>query len=453
MNRHIGMLLTLVLFVSGCSVGMKKVVLEPSDLQGKGLLVARIDATRYGNFSIVSFGGDVYISGKKYADQMYYHYLVLPLKPGKYDLEKIVTLTGLDMPGTYMLRRYSHFTISRSFTIKEGTVTNLGFIVAHFPTDNEEQYALYAIDNSKQMAAYLKREQPAAYQSLRNKKIQLAKADYLSKSQINALRKQVAIQSANKDDFKNRKIAWGALGTVARVKKNDKRISRVQLLKTGTLDTVSNCSENSYQFACIIQQDNKKKLLVGRLNGKYSFKPFPKTIDTAKLFVFGKQNILLADDSFNLYESNDGGKSFVMNSSFKLTEPDEGMRYIRFYRGKNGFYLAAIKRNGHLLYKPYNKSFVYKALPVPEGGQPSDVYETRKGIVMGPNPGITTSSEVYYMLNGSNNWVEVTIPSAMCVDIQVLNYHTGKLKMSCGMREGGMHYYMSNDAGMSWTKT
>ena len=140
MIRHIGIFLALILFLSGCSIGMKKVVLEPSDLQGKGLLVARIDATRYGNFSIVSFGGDVFISGKKYADQMYYHYLVLPLKPGKYDLDKIVTLTGLDMPGTYMLRRYSHFTINRSFTIKEGTVTNLGFIVAHFPTDNEEQY-------------------------------------------------------------------------------------------------------------------------------------------------------------------------------------------------------------------------------------------------------------------------------------------------------------------------
>ena len=452
MIRHIGIFLAIILLLSGCSIGMKKVVLEPSDLQGKGLLVARIDATRYGNFSIVSFGGDVFINGKKYADQMYYHYLLLPLKPGKYNLDKIVTLTDLDMPGTYMLKRFSHFTINRSFTIKEGTVTNLGFIVAHFPTDNEEKYALYAIDNSKQMTAYLKREQPAAYQSLPNKKLQLAKADYLSKSQINALRKQIAIQSAGKDDFKDRKIAWGALGTVAKVDKSGKKISRVQLLQTDSLDAVSHCSENSYQFACITQKDNKKKLLVGRFNGKYSFKPFPKTIDTAKLFVFGKQNMLLVDDSFNLYESDDGGKSFVVNSSFKLSEPDEGMRYIRFYRGKNGFYLAAVKRNGHLIYKPYNKSFVYNALPIPEGGQPGDVYETRKGIVMGPNPGITISSEVYYKLKGSNNWVEITIPSAMCLDIEVLNYHTGKLKMSCGIKEGGMRYYMSNDAGMSWTK-
>lgn len=452
MVRNIGLLM-LIISLLGCSIGMKKVELKPSDLEGKGLLVARINSSNFSKkFSYVSFGGDVYLNDKKYSKALYYHYLVMPLDPGQYNFEKIGDITGLSMPGTYMMKSYSNLPINRTFTIKPGRITNLGYIVAHYTNVSEERYKIYTIDNSKHMAAYLRKEQAAAYNSLHNKSILLATGKYLSSSDLIVLRKNIALQSANRVEFKDKQIVSGALGVVARIYRNtNNQISRVTLIETETFDAVDYCSENKFQYACIISEGENIQMLIGRFNGKPRFKSLPKGVEKAKLHVFGKHNILIIDDSFNLYVSKDNGKSFSVNSSFKLPEPEAYMNYAKIYRGKKGFYIEARKENGRLIYKSHDNNVNFKLLSIPKGIKPDDIYETKKGIVMGPIPGIAISSEVYYLSNGSNVWSEVKIPSTLCMYIDILNYNTGKLKMECG-GQYAKHHYLSKDGGVTWSK-
>lgn len=457
-NRNIlkaGLLFSLVIFLSGC-VGSSKVVLKPSDLREKGLLVARMEGNNI-NFNHSTYSGDVYISGKKYKDSINKNYITIPLTPGKYNLEKIGTFTGMGgMPGTSTHRTYSRFPVKRNFTIKAGSVTNLGYIYAHFPDVKKQRYRTFALDNNKEIAAYLKKEQPGFYKSLNKNSIKLAKDKYLSSVELNKLRKMIALQQANIKAYAKKNIIPGRLGLVAQIKRNSKnQVAQIELINTGTTDTVSYCSDNKFQYACIIPNGNESKLLTGDYRKKTIFKRLPNGLKNPDVYVLGKQYILLVDGAFNIYESYNRGKSFSVNSLFKFPGANkDGLGFSLFYKTKKGLYIVAQKGNGRIIFRASDSKTGFKSLPIPKdvsGKRLSHLYETKKGILMGPYPGVFSSSEIYYLINGSKKWVEVTIPSASCYDIKVTNYNMAKLHLRCGMR-GPVTNYKSHDSGATWVK-
>ena len=456
MIRKFGLLISLIIILSGC-VGATKVVLKPSDLDDKGLLVVRIEGNNNSAFRQALYSGDAYISGEKYKNLISKNYIVLPLKPGNYNLEKIGVARGMGSSVTYGHRAYSQFPIKRSFTIKTGQVTNLGLIYAHFPNTEKMRYRAFSINNNKQIASYLRTEQPALINMIKGNNIKLAKAKYLSSAEIKKLRKTVALQLANSKRFSNKNVVSGSMGIVAQIKRNSKKqVSQIKVLNTGTFDKVDDCRDNKFQFACVIPNVNGNKLLTSDYSKDIKFKPLPNGIKAPTIFVLGKRYVLLVDGAFSLYESYNNGDSFRQNDSFKLSGSDKNdLTIINYYNKTKGLYVVAEKGKGAVIFKPHGAKTRFKSLPIPDGitgKRLSHIYENNKGILMGPYPGVFSSSEIYYLLNNAKKWTEVTIPSSSCYDVKVTDYKKAKLEMKCGFR-GPVTRYKSSDGGVTWLKS
>ncbi|MFW2373092.1 MAG: hypothetical protein ACN4GM_08215 [Gammaproteobacteria bacterium] len=425
-------------------MGVKKEPLTPSDLAGNGILVAKIDSN--GRFKTT---GDAYINGEKYSDALLHGDLVISLKPGSYTLETI----GYSYQ-TSTSNKSEGYPVNLSFTIKQGRVTNLGQIFAYYKSFSDKQYKLYTIDNSPQAAEYLKQEQPAIYLLVRKNKIMLAKGKYLSKGDTNKLRKLIAYSSAIETLSKDVRIVYGELGTVASVIRNkNNQIKDFKLIETGTLDEISYCSENSVNYACVVPNGINRKILAGKIGGKYKLTDMPGELNNVKIQLSGKNDIVLVDNYLKLYESNNDGKTFSVNTEFTRTEPVQNMGWINFYNSKKGFYLTVFshsKSENLIIFKPQSTKASFISIPLPkEVGRVRELNETKNNLIMGAYPGSFSSSEVYYLKHGSNNWKEVTVPTRSCNKIDVLNYAAGKLKMKCGYSQT-LQNYISNDSGASW---
>ena len=447
-------LLILVSFLSGC-LGLSKVVIKPSDLEGKGLLVVNIVGNNI-YFRRTALRGDVYISGERYKTSINDNYIVLPLKPGKYNFEKIGAVTASSMPGAYTNNTYSHFPMNRQFTIKKGGVTNLGLIYAHFSDADNPKFRTNVIKNNKQIKFYLKNEQPELYKTLKKNAIRLEKGRYLSSSELKKLRKSMAIQLANSAAYKDKNIVSGNLGLIAQIKRNSKKqVTSIKPVNTGSLDRISYCRDNKYQYACVVPNKNSYGLLTSNYKKIIKSKKLPNGLKSPSIFVLGKKYILLVDGEFNLYESRNSGRTFKKNSSFKLAGFDKhDLALGNFYNKKKGLYVIAKKGKGALIFKPHTGNSKFKTLPRPKeitGKRLSHIHETKKGIVMGPYPGAFSSSEVYILLNNMKQWKEVVVPSASCYDLKVSNYSNSELKLLCGFR-GPTTRYISKDSGMTWVK-
>ena len=334
-------LLLLALLISGCGGGMHQHKLEAEDLNGKGVVVARTMSTDWG-FAV---SRNAVISGKKYNNVILENYLILPLPAGSYSLDAIGGQIYLENMGSHTRYTYGTYPIRRNFSIKEGQVTNLGFIFGSF--SSQDDYRVLNFDNSQSISAYLSKQHPQLYNALLDKKINLAPAAYSSISELQAIRKRIALQNASKIFYHDKKVINGVAGALAIVKRDqNNRIVSIRLIETNTFDEIPHCGEGKTRFACYIPSSQKDRLLVGELAGTARFRNVPKGFSgRAVLYPFGKQGIILTNYNLDLFVSHDGGRNFYHDSRFKLNRPVEYHIDIEFKSNAEGVYINVPNKN------------------------------------------------------------------------------------------------------------
>ena len=334
-------LLLLALLISGCGGGMHQHKLEAEDLNGKGVVVARIMSTDWG-FAV---SRNAVISGKKYNNVILKNYLILPLSAGSYSLDAIGGQIFLENMGSHTLYTFGTYPIRRNFSIKEGQVTNLGFIFASFGSQGE--YKLRNFDNSNSISAYFRKQHPQLYNALSSKRINLAPASYSSNLTLQPIRKQIALQNAAKRFYHDKNVINGIVGTVAIVKRDqNNKIVSIRMVETNTFDEIPHCGESKTRFACYIPNSRKDRLLVGELAGNARFSDVPKGFSgRAVLYPFGKQGVILTNYNLDLFVSHDGGRNFYHDNRFKLNRPVEYHFDIEFKSNAEGVYIAVPNKN------------------------------------------------------------------------------------------------------------
>ena len=334
-------LLLLALLISGCGGRMHQHKLEAEDLNGKGVVVARIMSTDWG-FAV---SRNAVINGKKYNNVILKNYLIISLPAGSYSLDAIGGQIFLENMGSHTRYTFGTYPIRRNFSIKEGQVTNLGFIFASFGSQGE--YQLRNFDNSQSISAYLRKQHPQLYNALLSKNTNLAPASYSSISELEAIRKRITLQNASKIFYHDKNVINGIVGALAIVKRDqNNKIVSIQLIETNTFDEIPHCGESKIRFACYIPNSRKDRLLVGELAGNARFRDVPKGFSgRAVLYPFGKQGIIVTNYNLDLFVSHDGGRNFYHDNRFKLNRPVEYHFDIEFKSNAKGVYIAVPNKN------------------------------------------------------------------------------------------------------------
>ena len=335
-------LLLFSLLFSGCGGGMHQHKLGAEDLNGKGVVVAHVMSTDWG-FAV---SRNAVINGKKYNNVILKNYLIIPLPAGNYTLDAIGGQIFLENMGSHTRYTYGTYPIKRNFNIKQGQVTNLGFIFGSF--SSQEDYRVLNFDNSQSITAYLRKEHPQLYNSaILNKGIQLAPGSYSPVSGLQPIRKQITLQNAAKKYYHDKNVINGIVGTLAIVKRGqNNKVASIRLIETNSFDEIPHCGESKTRFACYIPSSQKDRLLVGELAGTARFRDVPNGFSGREvLYPFGKQGVILTNYNLDLFVSHDGGRNFNHDSRFKFKRPVEYRFDIEFKSNAEGVYIDVPSKN------------------------------------------------------------------------------------------------------------
>ena len=439
-KNHLILVSILTLLFSACQTSNKSMLKGDQEGQsGKtGILLGEIVRVKAGMQSHATLS--VTIDGTRYPAAVERGILRVTLPAGRHRLE------------TVFISPLKSHSLNIDFKIRPGKATNLGMIVLLLGNKGKSSTATYRVDNSSDMARYLKVVKRDLKTTVSGS-VRLAKGKYLDTKGIERLRRKIAAVYFDRENidplhtgrWKDGYFVYGPVGTLFIIQSAAGGAAQnLKYQSIGTVRPVTSCSTSFNRLACIINDINRKRIYVttGFTNNVVDV---PRGTDFDYVFLYGGRNIIVVDKYFIVHASDDNGESWHRYSRRKLDKPLSGKNAVGFSKGENGVYVFARHEPGVVLYRDYDSSH-FMAVNIPRmPGQTWNLVETPKGLVIGPSETLLNHSKIY-LQNGRRTakWVSRTIPASECKALEVRD--EGKL-FSTRCKEG---QFVSQDRGKTW---
>ncbi|HLQ25872.1 MAG TPA: hypothetical protein VK138_08295 [Acidiferrobacterales bacterium] len=318
--------LLVISLVSGCMANKSSIPTLPTELDGKGLVVARFAVPGRGYLE----GNEIIISGSTYRNAIRTGQLALALPPGEYDVEKVLA------------RGYYLYTIPypRKFRIEANSVTNLGLIVVLTDKKNKDKFLTVVVDNSREMLRYLRASYPALAGRLAPERMKLAPGNYLDNSKLQTLRREIASHEIDADSIVRKpmyrtgdtQFLNGDAGTIVSFPIKDGKLGSPIIHDTGTLAEILLVARSEDRVAYLSEVG---ELFMADSSGLRRVE-LPYVVNPAKFRLLNKDTIVIVDHDMRIYSSVDGGKNWA---SFESTRVQYATANYDLVNSPRGLYI------------------------------------------------------------------------------------------------------------------
>jgi hypothetical protein len=448
-------LLTFVLsLLAGCASAPQRPQLTDS-IENDGLVVAEVQGL--GRLARRNHG-DVYIKGEDKRNnyvRLYDNYLVRRLPPGRYTMEEIQQTSPERGTGGMIVKLPVHI----DFTVRAGEVTNLGQLLL-IPDESDPQFrrfAVRAVDNSADIRHFLQAYYPKLNASI--SKDTLAPGKYSQGQDLQLLRRHIALKIGG---YKSSGVRYvvGPAGTLARLERApDGRIKNLRLLDSPiTSGLRTQAEQQEYDRFGFISNDSRLFLINA---GQVEAVTLP--IDhPVSLFLFRDRGVIITDNKFNLYTSNDNGRVWQHSSGAFLDTSDEVPPPVNWIctdcspnllggiaEDGNGYYVYH-KDPARLVYATYD-SAEYQPITLPRDAdnivtltaRQSGLFLEKRISVLTP----ATAHPFFVRPRGSTEWETRYKPKTFCDRLEFLDDTGQRLRLDCSG-----DFYESSDGGVNWRR-
>jgi hypothetical protein len=437
---------------AGCA---RPLVMIPDDIGDQGLLIGKVSVP-----GVVEFTGlDPMIDGRMHVLGLRDGYIVIALSPGKYTLNALSRIAGSQTistaVGTYYSETIQSYPLELPFTIEAGRATNIGLLVLRpsaKPNDIGKYVQIAALDNSEEMASFLRQAHPRLFASLKNPSPVLAPGRY--QEPVHRFRQRHAQELAGR---KPAGTAWayyvgGAAGTLARVEKTASG-STVRILDTGTFADLSRCSTSASRLVCL--KSTTEYLFVR--DGVLSARRVPDGVMANSMHVFGDSGIALVDDAMQIYNSLDDGRTWAQYAGATRAKPvargvaPEPLHSFGLHAGRSGYYLYSVGMKAadtKLVHFNYAKR-EFALMTLPESVEYIKVLqETEEGLFIGPSHTDFAKGKLHFLPRQGDRWTARDAPQAQCRDLAFPDQRGRRLQVLCGRDS----VWKSEDSGATWSR-
>lgn len=418
----------------------------PDALGEEGLLVATVAAKAVTANAVeqLSFSlAGVQIDNVHYSNAVRDNYLVLPLKPGEYTLEALHVYRSTEERSR---RRYP---LGYKFRIVKGQATNLGVVTLVRHQTQGTQYWKVLVDNTDEMAAYLRKRYPKLAASLRpDRPVPAAGLKHADSKLLEAVRREIARQAWLTSEDPNLSSHVGdEVGTIAKLLRNSQgKVAAFDVLDTGTTYAMISCSGQAQRFVC----SSAEPALYFVEGGSIRKRALSLPVKHVWVHAFAPRGLVLVDEKMNVYASKDDGASWSKHVWHPRKEPLSHLAAIRFANGKNGFYVystfTADPLAPQVIYSDYARTG-YRTIDIPKLNYWQRLIETSHGLLLGPHNADRKGapSRLYFRPLGRTDWQARTLPGNRCFFLHRENETHDRLNVYCDSK-----FYHSTDAGRTW---
>lgn len=422
----------------------------PDTLADQGLLVATIAGSGVSATVFEQLGfsmASVQVDDVYYSNAVRNNYLVLPLKPGDY------TLQALHVYGAVQNGGETRFPLQYKFRIVSGQATNLGVIALVRQKIDDKRYWKVAVDNTKDMTAYLRKQHPKLAAALRPAAPVLAnEIKYADANLLENLRRDIARDAwlFFSEEATTANYVGGEVGTIAKLLRDSQgKVAAFDVLDTGTTAAMQSCSGYEQRFVC----SSAEPALYFVDGTKVEKRPLPVNAKHVWVHTFPPSGLVLIDENLNVYPSNDNGATWSKYAWAHRKEPLDSLARIRATNGKNGFYIystfVADPLAPQVVYSEFARP-AFRSIDIPKVSSWQRLVETPQGLLLGPNNSERKddASTLYFRPFGQMAWQARTLPGKRCFYLQHDDRENAeKWRVYCDSK-----FYTTVDAGRSWTE-
>jgi hypothetical protein len=427
----------------------------PEDIGGDGLVVGQISGA--GQMRGWSRHADVLINDSK-KGKVVNGFIAIPLGPGDYDLSGLYSESygGSSKYGstTYTTIYKTTLPLKRKFTVKSKGITNLGLIVLYAdPGDKEKKkFMTLFLDNTTDMKSFIKSGYPLLAGRLNVDAMSLAPGALMPANLLEPLRKEIAIKEANFSKGYATYVA-GDVGALAEIEKDkDGKMTGVKLIDVPTVSNLESHSPNYVWDRFAFLTTSNRLFFVQ--NGKATEKRPPSGLRAGKVYAFGKSDLVIMDDKFEVYTSTNNGDAWQAY----LGHTTEKKKSASMSPGQEGYYIYAAEPPV-LLYNSYGKSDI-KPIALPEELK-------RIGLLREKPAGLIAETQYsgykdtekrayFFRSKGKTAWETRSMPSTNCEYIRFEDQEGKNFSTVCGeiaVGGGGPRFqYVSSDSGRTWQR-
>ena len=427
----------------------------PEDIGNDGLVVGQV--VGIGQLRGWSRYTDVLVNDRK-KGRVVNGFVAFAMSPGEYDLSGLYNESygGSSSYGSYRVTTVYKTTLplKRKFTVRPKGVTNLGLIVLYpDPGDKEQKkFMTLFLDNTKDMKSFIKSGYPVLAGRVNVDAMTLAPGALMPANLLEPLRKEIAIKEAN---FSKGYAAYvaGDVGTVAEVERDkDGKMAGVKLIDVSTVSNLQSQSPNYVQDRFAFLTTSNRLFFVQ--NGKATEKRPPDGLRAGKVFVFGKSDLVITDDKFEIYTSANNGDAWQAY----LGHVTEKKTSASMSPGPEGYYIYA-SQPPVLLYNSYGKSDVRPVAFPAELKNLGLLREKPVGLFAETHTSVFKETEkrtFFLRPRGKTAWEARSMPAANCEYIRFADGEGKNVSTVCGesaVGGGGPRFqYVSGDSGRTWQR-
>lgn len=446
--------------LAGCAPAPKYRPDLPEELvSGSGLVVGQVvGIERLSQWSVYK---DVLINNRK-RGKVVNGFIAIPLSPGEYTFTSLYDETQTSS-GTYIYRSTTTLPIKRTFGVRAGEITNLGLLVLYpDPNDKEnKKFLRFFVDNTADMKHFVKTAYPLLAAKLRVDAMALAPGDLIPANLLELLRKDIAMKDVSILGGDAAYVA-GPVGTLAEVQKNKGgTFSGIKLIDVPTVSNIQSESSNYKKDRFAFLTTNNRLFLIQ--NGKVAEKRPPVGLRAGKVYAFGTDELVIVDDKFEIYTSNDNGEKWQSYLGSVLQDTAN----VSATAGASGYYAYTITPP-YALFTAYGR-LDFKPVELPTDMKNLSLLRERPvGLFAERASSVWNEKEMrpfFFRAAGRMVWEQRSMPGTNCDYISFLDAEGNSLSTICGEMSldlgksggwkagsGNRARYVSSDSGRTWQK-
>lgn len=448
----------LLVLAAGCAPSPRYKPELPEDLGNDGLLVGEV--LGIGRLAHWSLHKDVLINDRK-RGQLVNGMFAIALSPGEYTFSGLYsesyggsnTFNGV----TVTTKNTVSLPVKKKFTVRAKEVTNLGLLVLYpdprdKPDAKDGKFLQFVVDNTADMKQYVKSAYPALAAKINLEATTLVPGTTMNDKQLQALRRELLATAAKRVGDDARYLVAG-LGALAEVQPDrDGKPTGMKLLDLPTTSSPASISPSFVKDRTAILTNNNRLFVVQ--NGRATEKRPPERLRAGKIFAVGTSALVIVDDHFEIYLSNDNGDQWHAQTGFATKETVSA----RVAVGRNGYYAYTVNPPA-LLFSEHGKTeFARFELPgdLKTFGM---LNETPAGLFAEQQITFYKETEkrpFYFRPSGKPAWEKLFMPAPNCDYIKFQDGQGNHLSTACSDRAVGFGgpttAYVSKDRGNTWQK-
>lgn len=436
--RHILPLVPLVL--SSCIASTPP--LTPQTLGARSLIVGRISVIdAHGHAEAPSARADLRIDGARYVGVVRKGYFAAALAPGIHHLQSVL----VDLDGVHLTRP-----LNRTLDVKAGRTLDVGLLLLWFtPVPHGNGYRILAIDNRKEMKAWLEHVHPALWSAVSGRRFELAAYPYLDRGQLLLLRQEIVKRLVLHDRGMWPLVA-GPIGTVARLQAGDaKRAASIHLFSSRTLGDFRLCAQARGRMDCSLLEGGMRSRIM-EFDGKgILYRELPSDFTPLGIFIARDNTLYVADASLRILSLASGRVRWHRYDGSAGGTDRLRSRVVYFGPVPAGLFINTSGPDGSIVFRD-RVSGKYFRLNSP-GREVSlwNIVAVPGGILLGGSRGRWYRKDyVFFRPSGAKRWDQRRIPAAGCIGPLFPAVRTNRVAgvaVRCGAR-----VYITPDRGTQW---